>query len=151
MKYLLFTVIIAQYKQKHKQKFFFAKKPLTKNLCSYRMELEQLFRTNVRGVFMKKKYRIISKKRFYLFLVTVLAICFIALISIFFKVKAYSLSYDLEYHQVEVVEGDTLWNIALDYLPEGKDVRKLVYEINVLNENKTNYIYPGDIIKVPIH
>lgn len=99
---------------------------------------------------MKRKYKIISKVRFYLFLITVLAICCIAIMSIFFNGKAHSLSYNAEYYEVEVAEGDTLWNIALNYLPKGKDVRKLVYEINELNENKTNYIYPGEIIKVPI-
>ena len=100
---------------------------------------------------MKKKYKIVNKVRFYLFLITILAICFIAITSIFSRGEAHSLSYDKKYHQVEVAEGDTLWNIALEYLPEGEDVRKLVYEINELNGNKTSYIYPGEIIKVPIY
>lgn len=63
--------------------------------------------------------------------------------------SAHSLSYDLGYHQVEVSEGDTLWKIALDYLPEGTDVRKLIYDINELNNIEFSYIYPGDIIKIP--
>lgn len=100
---------------------------------------------------MKRKYKIINKRRFYSFLITSLAICFIAIISFYPRDKVHSLSYEAEFHQVEVGEGDTLWNIALEYLPEGEDVRKLVYDINQLNEDKSNYIYPGDIIKVPIY
>lgn len=98
---------------------------------------------------MKRKYKIISKVRFYSFLITILAICSIVIISFFARRSVHSLSYDIEYHQVEVVKGDTLWNIALSYLTEGIDVRKLIYDINELNEIESSYIYPGDIIKIP--
>lgn len=100
---------------------------------------------------MKRKYKVINKRRFYMFLVTSLAICFISIVSFFPRGKVHSLSNEEKFYEVEVSEGDTLWNIALNYLPEGTDVRKLVYDINQLNENKTSYIYPGDIIKVPIY
>lgn len=100
---------------------------------------------------MKRKYKIVNKVRFYSFLITSLAICFILIIFLVSKDKVHSLSLDTQYHQVEVVEGDTLWNIALNYLPKGVDVRKLIYDMNELNGDRSNYIYPGDIIKIPIY
>lgn len=39
--------------------------------------------------------------------------------------------------------------IALNYMPEKYDVRKMIYEIKVLNKMETSNIYPGDIIRVP--
>ncbi len=98
-----------------------------------------------------KRYKIISKVRFYLFLITVLVICSITIMSIFSKDEVHSLSYDTDYYQVEVAEGDTLWDIALIYLVEDMDIRELIYEISELNENPSYYIYPGDIIKIPIY
>lgn len=100
---------------------------------------------------MRKRYKVISKVRFYLFLVTILVICSIFIMSVFSKGKVHSSAYDTKYYEVEVVEGDTLWNIALDYLPEKTDIRKLIYDIKKLNEIPSGYIYPGDVIKVPIH
>ncbi len=52
--------------------------------------------------------------------------------------------------EVKIVEGDTLWNIALNYLPEKTDVRKMVYDIKEFNEMEDFYIYPGDRIKIPV-
>lgn len=100
---------------------------------------------------MNKRYRIISKFRFYSFLVTILAIFLISLILFFSRDKVHSSSYDESFYEVEISQGDTLWNIALKYLPEKTDVRSLVYDIGKVNDMQSYYIYPGDVIKIPIY
>jgi len=114
------------------------------------MFLERLFRTNVRGGIVKKRYKIINKKRFFLFITSVFAVISIIFFTVLLKNKAYSSVYQTSYTEVKVVEGDTLWNIALNYLPEKTDVRKMVYDIKEFNEMKDFYIYPGDRIKIPV-
>nr|WP_252187879.1 LysM peptidoglycan-binding domain-containing protein [Anaeromonas frigoriresistens] len=54
-----------------------------------------------------------------------------------------------DYYKVFVREGDTIWEIAHDHNPYGEDVRKIVYEIEKMNNLESQYIRPGDIIKVP--
>lgn len=62
----------------------------------------------------------------------------------------YEIRYDNVYKEVIVREGDTLWKIALENMPPDYDVRKMVYEIKVINKIIDSNIYPGELIKVPI-
>ena len=64
--------------------------------------------------------------------------------------KVYSSTYKENFIEILVEEGDTLWNIALKNMPEKYDVRKMVYEIMEFNQMKDAYIYPGDLVKIPI-
>lgn len=99
---------------------------------------------------MKKRYKIVNKKRFYLFITSVFAVISIILFTLLFNNKAHSSAYRVKYREIQVAEGDTLWNIALNYLPEKTDIRKMIYDIKEFNGMKDSYIYPGDIIKIPI-
>ncbi len=99
---------------------------------------------------MKKKYKIISKKRFYLFITFLLAIASIVLLSFTSNNMVHSSVYEIKYEEVRVAEGDTLWNITSKYLSKGDDIRKMIYNIKIFNEMDTSYIYPGDIIKIPL-
>jgi hypothetical protein len=114
------------------------------------MYLERLFRTNVRGAVMKKRYKIVNRRRFYFFITSVFAVISILLFTLLLNNKAHSSVYRVNYREIEVVEGDTLWNIALNYLPEKTDIRKMIYDIKEFNEMDNSYIYPGDMIKIPI-
>lgn len=96
---------------------------------------------------MKKRYKIINKTRFYLFITSVFVIIIIGLLSVN---KVYSSIYEYNYDEVQVGEGDTLWMIALHYMPEGYDVRDMIYTIKSFNSMYTSYIYPGDILKIPL-
>lgn len=98
---------------------------------------------------MKKKYKIVNKKRFYLFITSIFVVLAIIIFSLISNNKVHSSVYEIHYEEVKVVEGDTLWNIALAYLPEKTDVRKVIYDIKRFNNMNSSYIYPGDTIKIP--
>ncbi|MBC8590533.1 LysM peptidoglycan-binding domain-containing protein [Wansuia hejianensis] len=97
-----------------------------------------------------KRYKIISKKRFYLFITSILTL--ITIIFMFFTshINVHSGILTEEYHELLIVEGDTLWDIALKYKPNRYDVRDMVCKIQYLNDINTPHITPGEIIKVPI-
>ena len=101
---------------------------------------------------MKKRFKVISKVRFFLFIITMSAMLTILVVSLLSNNKVYGSSYgfDYNYNEVRVVKGDTLWVIALESMPEGYDVREMIYKIKRLNEMDLSNIYAGDIIKVPI-
>lgn len=97
-----------------------------------------------------KRYKIVNQQRFYLFVTFVLIMVF-AFIFLFVNSKgAHSVVLHEEYKEVQVMEGDTLWDIAIRNMPDGYDVRYLVYKLREFNNLETAYIYPGDAIKVPI-
>ncbi|CDF57982.1 cell division suppressor protein YneA [Thermobrachium celere] len=56
----------------------------------------------------------------------------------------------VNYTEVVVQKGDTLWNISMKYTPKSKDIRKTVYEIKKINNINNSIIQPGQILKVPI-
>lgn len=99
---------------------------------------------------MNKRYKIISKTRFFLFIIAMSVIITMLVVSLLSINEAYGSNYNYEYEEIKIVKGDTLWMIALDRMPEKYDVRKMVYEIKMINEMDVSNIYPGDIIKVPI-
>ena len=99
---------------------------------------------------MRKRYKVINKARFYLFLISLFVVGVIGLSSLLSINKVYSVIYEYDYDEIQVVEGDTLWIIALDYISDGYDVREMVYNIKKVNEMDTSYIYPGDLLKIPL-
>ena len=52
---------------------------------------------------------------------------------------------------VVVNNGDTLWDIASRYTGEKEDVREVMYRINRANDLNAKYVYPGQVLKVPLH
>lgn len=97
-----------------------------------------------------KRYKIVNKKRFFAFQTFVLALIMI-LFSQVINRTVYSSVYQSRYIDIYVTEGDTLWTIAKDYLPEKTDIRKMIFDIKQFNNMETSYIYPGDTIKIPIN
>ena len=112
--------------------------------------LELLFRTNVRGVNMNRKYVIINKRRFFTFITISLLLIIILITSIVFLSKAHSQG-QISYQEYRVGEGDTLWRIS-NYYSENSNIdkRQFIYEIKKLNGMKTSAIYENEIIKIPV-
>jgi|LSQX01.2.fsa_nt_gb hypothetical protein len=54
----------------------------------------------------------------------------------------------VEYIEVTVVHGDTLWTIAKSAAPN-VDPRKVVWEIQERNQIYSNEIYPGQTLEIP--
>lgn len=97
-----------------------------------------------------KKYRIVNKTRFYVFIIFTVYFSFSALS--FFKSfgRAEDLTSNLKYKEVYIFKGDTVWDIALEHKPDGLDVRDMVAKIRNFNKMEDLSIKPGDIIKVPL-
>lgn len=56
----------------------------------------------------------------------------------------------IEYAEHRVRSGDTLWDIASEYVAPGDDVRVLIEEIKRGNGLTTSVIVPGQVLLVPI-
>ena len=93
----------------------------------------------------KKKLRVTNKRRF----------CFFCLVMIFLlccgfsSVKGY-VAPEQNVVSVYVKPGDTLWSIASEHNETKKDVRKLIRDIQRLNEMENAVIQVGDEIIIPI-
>lgn len=110
-----------------------------------------MFRTYVRGDSVKKRYRVVNRRKFISFLAIILTIIIVSTTILLTRDnKVYSSIYKENYISMNIKEGDTLWNIAINHMPKGYDVRKMVFEIIELNNIENASIYPGDSIKLPI-
>ena len=84
-------------------------------------------------------------------MVSISATLCMTLILFVVKNNAYgSSSSNVNYIEVEIKEGNTLWSVALKYMPKNYDVREMVFDIKKFNKIESSFIYPGDIIKIPI-
>lgn len=98
------------------------------------------------------KYKVVSPIRFNVFLLIVVFILVATIIGFRHvlnsatRVDAYGY-----YQQVEVKEGDTLWDYAEKYSDGKRDLRKIVYEIEEINELDSPEISKGDILLVPVY
>lgn len=95
-----------------------------------------------------KKYRIVSKKRFYLFLTTILVLAFIVFYS--FKVDAGRAS-EVKTDAVYVSSGDTLWSLSKKYVSNRMDIREYIDEVIEYNNLQSINIKPGQLIYMPIY
>ena len=101
------------------------------------------------------KYKVINKKRFYIFITSLLLSI---LFSGFFMISATAFNrggFNLEEEKIYIEKilvnkGDTLWNIALEFKEDSIDVRDMVEIIKDLNELRSSEIYVGTVLKVPV-
>ena len=98
---------------------------------------------------MVKRYRIVSKLRFTVFM-TILILVMAVFFSSMFGFNDVSGDSKTEYVKVIVAPGDTLWSIAQEYTDGSKDIRAYVYEISKVNNIESCQIYAGQEINVPI-
>lgn len=86
--------------------------------------------------------RIVNRTRF----ITSIAILILIILGLAYTTNAKANKYIIEDYQV--VEGNTLWQIAEDNKEEGSDTRKYIHELKELNNLKDCNIIAGQIIKI---
>lgn len=96
-----------------------------------------------------RKYRITSKFRFTLFIVTTILIITIAAGTLlgFNTVNSSSMT---QYTQVRIESGDTIWSIAKEYAPASSDIRNAVSIICDVNDITADQLVPGQNIIIPV-
>ncbi|MDY0234494.1 MAG: LysM peptidoglycan-binding domain-containing protein [Gudongella sp.] len=97
-----------------------------------------------------KRYRIRSKSRFFLFITFTLALLAIIVVSIVSSTGAYSIESTHEIEHYWVQQGDTLWDIAREFSPEGYDIREMIYKIKEQNNMDTSMIIEGVKLEIPL-
>jgi len=97
-----------------------------------------------------KKYRIINRFRFYLFLLSVLIAINIFFYNCFVANAEGKMS-EVEYKPVYIKEGDTLWSISKEYLIDDMDIRQYIDEVIRYNNLESAMIKPGQVILMPIY
>jgi len=97
---------------------------------------------------MNKKYKIKSKIRFTLFITIMLVIMISAIGTVIGTNTVDSLTKNT-FTEIQVQSGDTLWDLANEFGPDDKDIRKVVYEICKLNNISADGIFPGQKLLIP--
>jgi LysM repeat protein len=96
-----------------------------------------------------KRYRIVSKFRFSMFIIVVAAIVTLGVYLI--NAEGVFGEQPRNYERVDVMPGDTVWRIAAEHISEGEDIRRLVREIREINDLDSEVtIYAGQILRVPV-
>lgn len=97
---------------------------------------------------MKRRYRIISRLRFTVFIaILIAAIVFIAAQN--FDSNGVLGLTEEAYKEITVKKGDTLWQLAKMYGPNQQDIRETVYTICKINNIKPEELHPGISINIP--
>lgn len=95
------------------------------------------------------KYKVINKKKFRnASFISIFTMFLVVFFITFAFLKVYSEN-KVEYKRIIIEQGDTLWNIALEY-NTNQNIRSYIHKIKSINNINNNYIYPGQIIYVPI-
>lgn len=103
-----------------------------------------------RGVsLMTRRYRVANRFRFTVFVaLMIILITTVANFALGLN-TADSLTY-VEYMDLEVVSGDTLWSIAETYMSDSDDIRVAVYELCKINDISADQLQAGMTIQVPV-
>ena len=51
---------------------------------------------------------------------------------------------------ITVKSGDTMWAIANRWSDDREDVRQVIHRICKANNLKSNHVYPGQVLKIPV-
>lgn len=108
-----------------------------------------MYKTNNDQTIKRRSITIKSKLRLTMFVVVTLTL--IICVFSFFLLKGNAQILPEYYLSWSVSKGDTLWTIARDSLPKGRDIRDYIIEIREWNKLETAYIIEGQIIEVPIY
>lgn len=80
--------------------------------------------------------------------ITVIILSIILLISVLsFKAMTEK---EIYYKDIEIKNGQTLWQIAESEFGSDSNIRKYVYQIKQINNLKNSILSPGQVIKIPI-
>ena len=98
---------------------------------------------------MTRRYRVANRFRFTVF-VTIMIILITTLVNFTLGLNtAESLTY-VEYMDLEIMSGDTLWSIAETYMSDSDDIRVAVYELCKINDISADQLQAGMTIQVPV-
>lgn len=89
-----------------------------------------------------------NKFRFVWSLVVILLLLYLGT-NIFLEMNIAERIDELKYIEIQIKRGDTIWELAKKFTPNGKDIRKTIYEISLINNLDSLDIYPGQVIKIP--
>ena len=99
---------------------------------------------------MKKRYKIVSPVRFFIFVLICTLVLVFGLVSIITTTSTEAASVNT-FVQVEVQEDDTLWNIAETYVDSNSDIRDYIDDICEINDIGNNEsIYVGQKLFIPV-
>lgn len=96
---------------------------------------------------LKKRYKIKSKLRFSASLL--LLICLLIFSVIALSNKFASGAVKTSYEKVEVIDGDSLWEIAEYYKGEKSDIRTAVHRLQTANKMNSTELKTGSILLIP--
>lgn len=97
----------------------------------------------------KKRYRIKSRVRFFAFVLVMMLLTVTAANTILGLNNAEGQTKD-QYATVEVLYGDTIWEIAKEHLSNDMDLRDAVHIIMSINNITVEELQPGQTLKIPV-
>ena len=119
----------------------------SEHLFCYIIEKNKCFERGVN--LMTRRYRVTNRFRFTVF-VTIMIILITTLVNFALGLNtAESLTY-VEYMDLEIMSGDTLWSIAETYMSDSDDIRVAVYELCKINDISADQLQAGMTIQVPV-
>lgn len=99
---------------------------------------------------MAKKYRITNRFRFIIF-IAITIILLTTIINFALGLNTAESLTKVEYMELEIGSGDTLWSIAETYMDDSMDVRQAVHQLCQINQISAGELYAGMTIQVPIY
>jgi LysM repeat protein len=97
----------------------------------------------------KKRYRIKSRVRFFAFVLVMMLMTVTAANTLLGLNNAEGQTKD-QYTVVEVLYGDTIWDIAKDHMSDDMDLRDAVHVIMSINNISAEELQPGQTLKIPV-
>lgn len=101
-------------------------------------------------MYLFNSYKVVNKVRFITSII-ILSLIFIVLSSVITQTFISKGLEKQKFVTVTVNSGDTLWELGKAYKPESEDVRYFIYKIKKTNDIASNYIYPGQELKIPVN
>jgi len=97
-----------------------------------------------------RRYKIKSEIRFTVFVTIMILLISMIAISIFGLSSASGMTQQ-EYLEIMVLEGDTLWNLAHQYMPNHGDIRRAVHTLSTFNSIQAHELMAGQILRIPVN
>jgi cell division protein YceG involved in septum cleavage len=97
----------------------------------------------------KKRYRVKSRIRFVSFVFVLMLLAATGINGLLGSLDARGETQQ-EFVTVTVTHGDTLWDIADQYLGNEMDIREAVHWIMTLNGISAEELQPGQTLKIPV-
>jgi len=97
----------------------------------------------------KKRYRIKSRVRFFTFVLVMMLLTVTAANTLLGLNNAEGQTKD-QFTVVEVIYGDTIWDIAREHMSDDMDLRDAVHVIMSVNNITAEELQPGQTLKIPV-